>query len=110
VKVKILFLTHWVVILVLAALLLMPFISIGSREAVVRKPQTPRESTLAYTPPPAPRFSADDLLRLAALKKKYSPTVEKITDRIYLARGFALGKFSEPVHAHAGTTSGERVV
>ena len=75
----------------LAALLLKQFVSFGSREPVVREPQTPRESTLAYTPPPAPRFSADDLLRLAALKKKYSPTVEKITDRIYLARGFALG-------------------
>jgi alkyl sulfatase BDS1-like metallo-beta-lactamase superfamily hydrolase len=51
----------------------------------------PLESTLAYTPPSAPKFSADALLRIAALKRKYSPAVEKITDRVYLARGFALG-------------------
>lgn len=90
-KVKILFLVHWVVILALAVLLLMQFVSSGSKQRVVREPQPPSESTLAYTPPPAPKFSTEDLLRLAALKKKFSPTVEKITDRIYLARAFALG-------------------
>ncbi len=90
-KVKALFLLHWVVILALVTLLLKQFISFNSSRPMVREPQTPEESTLAYTPPPPPRFSAQALVRLAALKKKYAPTVEKITDHIYLARGFALG-------------------
>ncbi len=90
-KVKVLFLVHWVVILGLAALVLKQFISFDSRRPMVREPKTPEESTLVYTPPPAPRFSVKDLARLKALKKQYSPTVEKITPRIYLARGFALG-------------------
>jgi hypothetical protein len=91
VKVKILFFVQWVVIVALATLLLKQFVSFGPKGPVVREPQTPGESTLAYTPPPAPKFSAEDLVQLEALKKKFSPTLEKITDRIYLARAFALG-------------------
>jgi alkyl sulfatase BDS1-like metallo-beta-lactamase superfamily hydrolase len=58
---------------------------------VVREPAAPGESTLGYTPPRPPKVSIDTLMEVSDLRKLMTPRVEKITDSIYLASGFALG-------------------
>ena len=60
-------------------------------ETVVREPAAPGESTLTYTPPPTPQISLEMVAGLANFKKWITPAVDKITDQVYLARGFALG-------------------
>ena len=62
-------------------------------ETVVREPAAPGESTLTYTPPPTPQISLEMVAGLANFKKWITPAVDKITDQVYLARGFALGRF-----------------
>ncbi|MFH1137453.1 MAG: alkyl/aryl-sulfatase [Pseudomonadota bacterium] len=90
-KAKIVIVVQLVIIVALAAGLLTRYISLRETKPVVREPRAPGEATLSYTPPPPPAFSVDSLKRLAEFKKEFTPAVDKITDRIYLARGFALG-------------------
>jgi uncharacterized sulfatase len=52
---------------------------------------TPEESSLAYTPPPAPKSPVENLTKLGELRKAFTPKVTKITNSIYSASGFALG-------------------
>jgi len=60
-------------------------------KTVVREPAAPGESTLTYTPPPTPQISLEMVVGLVDFKKWITPAVDKITDQVYLARGFALG-------------------
>ncbi|MBU2552155.1 MAG: alkyl/aryl-sulfatase [Proteobacteria bacterium] len=82
---------QFVLIIVLGAALLTRYVVFGAVEPMVREPKAPGESTLAYQPLPPPRIPSDTISQLVKFKKNFTPTVEKVTDRIYLARGFALG-------------------
>ncbi len=90
-KIKILVAVQFVLILVLAATLVGRYVSFRDNRPLVREPATPDESTLTYTPPPPPPVPADILIKLAKAKDLMTPRVEKITDDIYQASGFALG-------------------
>ncbi|UCD85796.1 MAG: MBL fold metallo-hydrolase [Deltaproteobacteria bacterium] len=59
---------------------------------VVREPETPEEARIEYTPPPKPRFSVEFLSKyMPILKTLILPRIEKVTDDIYVALGYALG-------------------
>jgi alkyl sulfatase BDS1-like metallo-beta-lactamase superfamily hydrolase len=88
---KVLAIIQFVLTLLLGVALLSRFVSVERVSPVVREPAAPGESTLAYTPPPPPRIPLETLKDLAELKKAMTPRVEKITEDIYLASGFALG-------------------
>ncbi|HUT55485.1 MAG TPA: alkyl/aryl-sulfatase [bacterium] len=63
-----------------------------SVEAVVREPEVPGESRLAYTPPPEPKFSAEFAAKyMPVLLSMIQPQIEKVTDDIYVAMGYAMG-------------------
>jgi alkyl sulfatase BDS1-like metallo-beta-lactamase superfamily hydrolase len=80
-----------VIIIVLVGAFSGQYISLKRPAAITRKPSTPNESTLTYTAPPRPKLSLDVVKQATLLKQLLTPTVDKITDDIYLARGFALG-------------------
>ena len=68
------------------------FISFKKEKPIVRKPLTPEESRLTYTPLPAPKFPFDKIMQMwSVMKKITTPKIEKITDDIYTARGFSFG-------------------
>jgi len=79
------------VIVVLLALLVAQCLRLRKVPTVVREPQAPGESTLTYTPPPPPQISLETVVGLVDLISLVTPKVEKVTDRVFLARGFALG-------------------
>ncbi len=59
---------------------------------VVREPETPEEARIEYAPPPKPRFSIEILYKyMPILKTLILPRIEKVTDDIYVALGYALG-------------------
>jgi alkyl sulfatase BDS1-like metallo-beta-lactamase superfamily hydrolase len=90
-KTKILIAVQFLVILLLGLALVSRYVSIKRTGPVVREPAAPGESTLAYAPPPPPRIPLGSILGAAELRQLMTPRVEKITEDIYLARGFALG-------------------
>ncbi len=90
-KAKIVILVQFMLILLLGFVLLSHYVSLKRKGPVVREPAAPGESTLAYTPPPAPTIPLESLKKASDLKKLMTPRVEKITDDIYMASGFALG-------------------
>jgi alkyl sulfatase BDS1-like metallo-beta-lactamase superfamily hydrolase len=90
-KTRIIIIAESVIILVLLVLLINQNISLKTVRPMVREPSAPGESTLQYTSPPPPRMNLETVQKAKALKKEFSPKVEKITDTIYLARGFSLG-------------------
>lgn len=73
------------------ALLLSQCLRLRRETPVVREPSAPGESTLTYTPPPPPRIPLETVAGLADLIRLITPQVEKVTDWVFLARGFALG-------------------
>jgi len=90
-KLRILAVAQSLAILLLAAALLAHYVSFDKSRPVVRDAAAPGESTLSYTPPAAPRVPAETLLQMARLREMRTPKVERITDSIYNASGFALG-------------------
>jgi len=67
-------------------------LSLWSPKLVVREPAVPGEAKLEYTPPPPPSFSVELLSKyIPILSTLIRPKVEKITDDIYVAMGYALG-------------------
>jgi len=61
-------------------------------EVVVREPEVPGEAQLEYTPPAAPSFSAEFVAKyMPLLLSMVTPRVEKVTDDIYVALGYAMG-------------------
>lgn len=90
-KFKIIALFESVLIVVLVALLLNQFISVQATKPVEREPESPMESTLAYTPLSAPKIPLEVIQKLRELKKEFAPRITKVTDRIYNASGYALG-------------------
>jgi alkyl sulfatase BDS1-like metallo-beta-lactamase superfamily hydrolase len=78
-------------IVLLAGALLAQCISFKKIRPVVREPAVPGESTLSYSPPRPPKLQWDAVKQIARLRDLVTPRVEKITEDIYLARGFALG-------------------
>ncbi len=63
-----------------------------SVQAVVREPEAPGEARLAYTPPPEPKFSAEFAARyMPVILSMIQPQIEKVTDDIYVAMGYAMG-------------------
>jgi|GEM_PF-707094 len=63
-----------------------------SVQSVIREPQAPGEARLAYTPPPEPKISAELIARyMPVLMTMIQPKVEKVTDDIYVAMGYAMG-------------------
>ena len=77
--------------LLLGAALLSQYVSVNRVSPVVREPAVPGESTLAYKPPPPPKIALEAIKEVSDLRKLMTPKVEKITEDIYLASGFALG-------------------
>jgi alkyl sulfatase BDS1-like metallo-beta-lactamase superfamily hydrolase len=67
------------------------YVSFKKEKPIVREPSTPEESRLTYTPPLAPRLPVEKIMQIRAMKEMVTPKIEKITDDIYLARGFSLG-------------------
>jgi len=90
-KAKIIAVVEFLIILLLLGALLAQFVSFKKTKPVVREPEAPGESTLTYTPPAPPKFPIEVVRKLRDLKKNFTPTVDRITENIYLARGFALG-------------------
>ena len=88
---KALAVVQFVLTLLLGAALLSQYVSVKTVNPVVREPAAPGESTLAYTPPPPPKIALEALRDLSELKKAMTPQVDKITEDIYQASGFALG-------------------
>ena len=82
---------EFLAIVLLVLLLAARCVRLRTLEPAVREPAAPGESTLTYTPPPPPQVSVEALAGFARLLSLFKPTVEKVTDSIYLARGFALG-------------------
>lgn len=91
-KTKIVILLEFICILMLiGVIMLQRYFSFEDAAPVVREPATPRESSLSYSPPPPPKFSLEVLKLMPELKENFSPRVDRVTDEVYLARGFALG-------------------
>lgn len=90
-KTKVLVVVEFVLILLLGAALLSHYVSVKRVSPVVREPAVPGESTLAYTPPPPPKIALEVIKEVSDLRKLMTPKVEKITEDIYTASGFALG-------------------
>jgi alkyl sulfatase BDS1-like metallo-beta-lactamase superfamily hydrolase len=88
---KILAAFQFILIVFLAVMLAGQYISFGESSLVVREPEMPGESTLSYAPPPPPKIPAHALERIRDLKKAFTPAINKITDDIYYASGYALG-------------------
>jgi alkyl sulfatase BDS1-like metallo-beta-lactamase superfamily hydrolase len=66
-------------------------ISFKTVRPVIRESGSPEESTLTYTPPAPPKLQWETIKQVRGLKEMTTPTIDKITNDIYLARGFALG-------------------
>jgi alkyl sulfatase BDS1-like metallo-beta-lactamase superfamily hydrolase len=77
-------------IMLLAGAHLAQCISFKKTGPVVREPAVPGESSLSYSPPPPPKLQWDAVKQIARLRDLITPKVEKVTEDIYLARGFAL--------------------
>jgi alkyl sulfatase BDS1-like metallo-beta-lactamase superfamily hydrolase len=90
-KSKIVMAVEFLIILGLLGALVTRYISLETVRPVVRKPAAPGESTLSYTPPPPPRMNLETIQKVRELKNEYSSRVDKITEEIYLARGYSLG-------------------
>ena len=88
---KILAFFQFILIVALAVLLGSHYISFGGSSLVVREPAAPGESAIDYTPPPPPKIMVESLGKIKEMKEAFTPTIEKITDDIYYARGYALG-------------------
>ena len=88
---KFLAIVQFILTLLLGTALLSQFVSVKGVSPVVREPAAPGESTLAYTPPPPPKIALETIKEVSDLRKMMTPKVEKITEDIYLASGFALG-------------------
>ena len=81
------------IILFAAIITVSSCLNLRKPSAVVREPATPAESRITYTVPPAPRVSlsvGEALLSWRGLIGK----VDKITEGVYLARGFAIANVS----------------
>lgn len=90
-RTKIIVVVELVLILLLVAALVWQVVSFKKVRPVVREPAAPGESTLGYTPPPPPKVPVEVLREVSQMRKLMTPRVEKITESIYLASGFALG-------------------
>jgi alkyl sulfatase BDS1-like metallo-beta-lactamase superfamily hydrolase len=90
-RARIIVVVEFVLILLLLVALVWQVVSFKRVSHVVREPAAPGESTLDYTPPPPPKVSLETLKEVSDLRELMTPRVEKITDSIYLASGFALG-------------------
>ncbi len=90
-KAKIIISVESVIIVFLVVVLLTKVISFKDTPIIIREPEAPGESALAYTPPSPPKIPLNIVKKVAMLRKEFMPTVDKITENIYLARGFALG-------------------
>ena len=93
-KAKIVIIVQFLIIIALAAALLTRYISFFQSGPVIREALTPNESTLSYTPPPPPAFPAGMVKDILKYREAFTPTVQKITEKIYLAWGFALGNMA----------------
>jgi alkyl sulfatase BDS1-like metallo-beta-lactamase superfamily hydrolase len=88
---------NWIIVILLlmvvglSVLLAMQFINLKPDTPIVRKPSAPGESTVSYTPPPQPKVPLTMIKQVKLIDELMTPQVEKITDSIYLARGFTLG-------------------
>ena len=84
-----------VVIVALLIPLVNNVVSLSGRKPVVREPETPGAATLSYTPPPSPKLRLETIPELLESRKRnFTPTVDKITEDIYLARGYMLGSIA----------------
>ena len=90
-KAKVIIAVEFVIIVVLLIVLSTQFISFKTIRPVVREPAAISESEVSYTPPPPPRMDLETVRKARALRAEFSPKIDKITDEIYLARGFSLG-------------------
>lgn len=81
-----------VLIVVLLVLWVSRYVSLTTARPVVREPMAPEESSITYTPPPPPKYSAETISQLLdARKRNFTPAIDRIGDHIYLARGYMLG-------------------
>ncbi|WP_051327534.1 alkyl/aryl-sulfatase [Desulfatibacillum aliphaticivorans] len=88
---KVLAFFQFIIIVVLIVALGSHYVSFGGSSLVVRAPEAPGESTVEYTPPPPPKVMVESLAQIKELKEAFTPTIVKVTDDIYYARGYALG-------------------
>jgi len=59
---------------------------------VVREPEVPGDATIEYTSPGDPPITADMVSTyLPMIKEMLTPRIEKVTDFVYSAQGYALG-------------------
>ena len=66
---------------ILVLVLISNYISLESRDVIVRDPQSIQESTIEYLPPPPPKFELGNIIKLArGLRKNFTPTMDQITD------------------------------
>jgi glyoxylase-like metal-dependent hydrolase (beta-lactamase superfamily II) len=75
----------------LLVLLISHYISFSKKEVITREELSVGEATIAYSPP-SPKFALSDISSLVkGLKENFTPTIDQITDEIFLARGYMLG-------------------
>ena len=75
----------------LLVLLISHYISFSKKEVITREELSVDEATIAYSPP-SPKFALSDISSLVkGLKENFTPTIDQITDEIFLARGYMLG-------------------
>jgi alkyl sulfatase BDS1-like metallo-beta-lactamase superfamily hydrolase len=61
-------------------------------EVVVREPEVPGEAVIEYTPPPQPSFPAEFMAKyMPILMTMITPRVQKLTEDVYVAMGYAMG-------------------
>jgi len=81
-----------IIIGVLLIFILTNFISFSKKKVITRDEYALGKSILEYTPPPPPKIAISDVSTLVkGLKDNFTPTIDKITDDIFLARGYMLG-------------------
>lgn len=80
-----------VIILFLSSTIIAQCVSLKKGKSIVRAPAAPGESTLSYTPPPPAKFPLEAVKQALEMRDFIKPHIDRITDDIYLARGFALG-------------------
>lgn len=91
-KIKVFAIVELLIIVALAvALFISQYVTFRTLAPVVREPGAPGESTISYTPLPHPKFPMAAVRQLVFLRQLTQPEIEKVTDDIYLARGFAMG-------------------
>jgi len=67
-------------------------LKLRSPEVVVREPEVPGEATIEYTPPGPPEIPAELVTNyMPMIQRMLNPKVEKVTDHVYVAMGYALG-------------------